>query len=110
VAAFDVDRRKVGLPLTEAIHAEPDCAEVFAPKLPESGTLVSMGPVLDGVAGHMADYPESEAVRVAARSPVDVAETLRAREAKCLSAICRSGRSAGFVTMQRPASKPMSQW
>lgn len=84
VAAFDVDRRKVGLPLTEAIHAEPNCAEVFAPKLPESGTLVSMGPVLDGVAGHMADYPESEAVRVATRSPVDVAETLRAREAEVL--------------------------
>jgi len=36
-----------------------------------------MGPVLDGVAAHMLDYPEDRAFRVADQKPVDVARVLR---------------------------------
>ena len=60
VAAFDVDRRKVGRPLEEAVFAAPNRARVFQAKLPVSGVQVSMGPILDGIAGHMADHPEDE--------------------------------------------------
>jgi myo-inositol-1-phosphate synthase len=53
----------VGRPLEEAVFAEPNCAQVFHTKLPSYGTKVEMGPPLDGVAPHMADYPEEQAFR-----------------------------------------------
>ena len=65
VCAFDVDRRKVGKPLEEAAFAEPNCTTVFQRELPLYGVTVQMGPVLDGVADHMADHPEHQAFRVA---------------------------------------------
>jgi len=84
VSAFDIDARKVGTPLEEAVFSAPNCAQVFAPKLPTSGVEVQMGPVLDGVASHMANYPDSEAVRPSKLDPVDVAEVLRATAAEVL--------------------------
>jgi myo-inositol-1-phosphate synthase len=84
VAAFDVDRRKVGRPLEEAVFARPNCCRVFAPDLPASGTTVQMGPVLDGVADHMAAYPDEDAFRVAEAEPVDIAKQLRASGAEVL--------------------------
>jgi len=58
VAAFDIDARKVGKDVNEAIFAEPNCTTVFCPNLPRSGVTVRMGKVLDGFSGHMKDYPE----------------------------------------------------
>jgi len=58
VAAFDIDTRKVGRDVTEAIFAEPNCTAVFCPDIPPSGVKVQMGPVLDGYSEHMADYPD----------------------------------------------------
>lgn len=76
VAAFDVDTRKVGQPLEVAVFAEPNCTRVFQEKLPAWGVPVEMGPVLDGVAAHMADAPEEHAFRVSDTAPVDVARRL----------------------------------
>ncbi len=59
VAAFDVDQRKVGHDVHEAIFAKPNCTTVFCSDLPLSGVLVRMGKILDGVASHMQDYPEN---------------------------------------------------
>ncbi len=84
VAAFDVDRRKVGQPLEKAIFARPNCTMVFQEEIPETGVTVQMGPVLDGVAPHMADYDEDEAFRVADAEPVDVAKALKEAEADVL--------------------------
>ncbi len=84
VAAFDIDRRKVGKPVEEAIFARPNCTMVFQEEIPASGVVVQMGPVLDGVAPHMADYPDDEAFRPADVEPVDVAEVLRNTEAEVL--------------------------
>lgn len=56
VAAWDVDARKVGRDVAEAIFAKPNCTLVFAPNVPATGTIVRMGPVLDGVAEHMAEH------------------------------------------------------
>ena len=61
VAAFDVDHRKVGRDVHEAIFAKPNCTTIFYPDLPPSGVTVRMGNILDGVAGHMKDYPEDHA-------------------------------------------------
>lgn len=78
VAAFDVDARKVGRPLEEAIFAAPNCAQVlFDPRQHCKGPKVHMAPVLDGVAAHMADWPEARAFRVSDARPVDVASLLR---------------------------------
>ncbi|MHB8767077.1 MAG: inositol-3-phosphate synthase [Deferrisomatales bacterium] len=84
VAAFDVDARKVGRPLHEAVAARPNCLQPLVPDLPGSGVTVAMGPVLDGVAPHMADYPEDRAFRVADRPPADVARMLRETGAQVL--------------------------
>ncbi len=59
VAAWDVDRRKVGRDVAEAIFAAPNCTTVFCADVPPTGSIVRMGRVLDGVSGHMADYAEA---------------------------------------------------
>ncbi len=56
VAAFDIDRRKVGCDVTEAIFAPPNCTLAFQPTLAPSGVTVSMGRILDGISEHMRDY------------------------------------------------------
>jgi myo-inositol-1-phosphate synthase len=76
VAAFDVDPRKVGQPLGQAIFAAPNCARVFAPEVP-AGPVVQMGPVLDGVSDYMLEQPEEQGFRVAKTKPVDVAAALK---------------------------------
>jgi myo-inositol-1-phosphate synthase len=58
VAAFDVDRRKVGKDVSEAIFEKPNCTTVFFRDVPPTGVKVSMGAVLDGVAEHMKDYKD----------------------------------------------------
>ncbi len=84
VAAFDIDRRKVGRPLEEAIFAKPNCTRIFQKVIPISNVVVQMGPILDGLAGHMLDYPEDEAFRPAEDEPVDVVRTLRESRAEVL--------------------------
>jgi len=84
VAAFDIDRRKVGHPLEEAIFAKPNCTRIFQSALPVSNVIVQAGPVLDGVAAHMADYPDDAAFRSADIEPTDVAAALRASGAEVL--------------------------
>jgi myo-inositol-1-phosphate synthase len=58
VAAFDVDARKVGVDVNQAIFAKPNCTKVFQKDVPDSGVIVRMGQVLDGIAEHMADYAD----------------------------------------------------
>ena len=84
VAAFDIDRRKVGKPVEEAIFAKPNCTKVFQSALPVSEVVVQMGPVLDGVAPHMADYADDEAFRPADEEPVDVVQVLKDARAEVL--------------------------
>ena len=82
VAAFDVDRRKVGQRLDQAILARPNCAMTIAPDLAPSPVTVEMGPVLDGVAPHMADHPDDDAIRASDAAPADIAAALRRAEAE----------------------------
>jgi myo-inositol-1-phosphate synthase len=58
VAAWDIDRRKVGRDVAEAIFAPPNCTAVFCEHVGETGTKVRMGKVLDGIAEHMANFPD----------------------------------------------------
>jgi len=65
VAAWDVDARKVGVDVAEAIFAKPNCTAIFCADVPASGVEVMMGNVLDGVAEHMQDYIDDRTFVVA---------------------------------------------
>jgi len=84
VAAFDIDRRKVGLPLHEAIFSPPNCTPRFAASIPANGPVVRMGPVLDGVARHMRDYPADRTFLPSDDPPCDVEAILRDTGAEVL--------------------------
>src|SRR5690606_40200598 len=58
VAAFDIDARKVGKDVSEAIFAAPNCTTVFQADIPATGVKVQMGPIMDGVSEHMLSRPE----------------------------------------------------
>ncbi|MCS7114358.1 MAG: inositol-3-phosphate synthase [Nitrososphaerota archaeon] len=81
VAAFDVDRNKIGKDLSEAIFVKPNCCANFA-SVPPLGVKVSPGPILDGVAEHMKSpfnvYDDNEI------KPVDVVKVLKEAEAEIL--------------------------
>ena len=58
VAAYDIDARKVGVDIHEAIFSAPNCTTVFCSEIPASSTTVRMGKILDGFSEHMKDYDE----------------------------------------------------
>jgi len=71
VAAFEVNKLKIGKDISEAIWQPPNvCADV-----PHKGVTVLPGPISDGVAPHMREsfycYDENEI------KPVDIAQVLR---------------------------------
>ncbi|NQT57742.1 MAG: inositol-3-phosphate synthase [Bacteroidetes bacterium] len=57
VAAFDVDKRKVGRDLSEAIFVETNMAYKYDVDVPHQDVIVQMGPILDGVPEHLANFP-----------------------------------------------------
>jgi len=77
VAAFDIDARKVGKDVSKAIFEKPNCTTVFCPDIPEMGVEVQMGPIMDGFAEHMLDYPEDQRFVPADKEPVDVTKVLK---------------------------------
>lgn len=77
VSAFDIDERKVGKPLNEAIFSKPNCTKVFKPEIKNFPVKVQMGEVLDGVAEHMKDYPSEKRFIVAKNKPCNVEKVLK---------------------------------
>jgi myo-inositol-1-phosphate synthase len=81
VAAFEVNKKKIGKDLAEAIFTEPNCCAKFA-EVPRLGVKVSPAPILDGVAEHMKEtfnvYGDSEI------KPVNVVEILKESRAEIL--------------------------
>ncbi|MDN5669960.1 MAG: inositol-3-phosphate synthase [Renibacterium salmoninarum] len=74
VAAFDVDAKKVGLDLAEAIGASENNTIKLA-DVPNSGVLVQRGPTLDGLGKYY-----RETIAESEQSPVDVTAALREAE------------------------------
>ena len=70
VCGFDIDPRKVGTHLINALRARPNCAMDHVDSLDftcvNSLAEVYSGPELDGVASHMLDYPEEVSFRTGA--------------------------------------------
>ena len=81
VAAFEVNKKKIGKDLAEAIFTEPNCCAKFA-EVPRLGVKVSPAPILDGVAEHMKKtfnvYGDGEI------KPVNVVEILKESRAEIL--------------------------
>jgi len=62
---FDIDERKVGMPLKEALRAKPNCAmdHVDEIDIPEN-VKVYLAPRFDGVMDYMLEYPEDVSFRL----------------------------------------------
>ena len=84
VAAFDIDVRKVGRPLEEAIFAPPNNTNVFHRSPRSSDVIVQVGPVLDGVSEHMLRHPPERRFEPSSASPVNVVDLLRDSGAEIL--------------------------
>jgi myo-inositol-1-phosphate synthase len=78
VAAFDVDAKKVGLDLSEAILASENNTIKIA-DVPPTSVLVQRGPTLDGLGRYY-----RETIVESDREPVDVVAALREAEADVL--------------------------
>ena len=77
VAAFDIDERKIGKTLDQALQERPNCTKIFVKKFPKSKTVVMMGPILDGVGDHMKDFPDDMTFVVSKEQPVDIVKELK---------------------------------
>ncbi len=87
VAAIDIDARKVGRDLHEAMFAAPNNTKVFYDRFSYRGVKVAMGNVLDGVSEHLKDYPEHQRFVVADRpnaTSADIEAVLRDSGAEIL--------------------------
>jgi myo-inositol-1-phosphate synthase len=71
-AAFDVDGKKVGRDVAEAIFAEPNNTVRLVEDLPPSGVQVQRGPTYDGLGSYY-----REMIQESDEEPVDVAASLR---------------------------------
>ena len=78
VLAFDIDERKVGSDVHQAIFSKPNCTTVFYPDVPPSGILVKMGKVLDSFADHMNDYDDENAFVLAKKPEPTKEEVVKA--------------------------------
>ncbi|MBN2124088.1 MAG: inositol-3-phosphate synthase, partial [Deltaproteobacteria bacterium] len=87
VAAFDIDGRKVGRDLSDALFQPPNCTREIYADIPPSGVAVRMGRVLDGVAEHMKHYDEKYTFRISDQEEPeqgDVVEALKTSGAEIL--------------------------
>ena len=81
VTAFEVNKRKIGRDLGEAIFVEPNACAKFA-EVPNLNVKVLSGPILDGVAPHMRE--SFQIYNSKDTKLVDVTEMLKEAEADML--------------------------
>lgn len=85
VAAFDVDSRKVGVDLSEAIFAAPNNAPKVC-DVPKTGVTVAKGPLMDGLG-----ESSSVLITVSQAADADVAAVLKASGAEVVINLLPSG-------------------
>ncbi len=101
VAAFDVDSRKVGKDLAEAIFAKPNTAPKVI-EIPKTGVTVQKGPLLDGVGASAQTI-----VEVSSTEDSDVAKILRQVRAEIVVNLLPSGaaKASDFYAEQALKAK-----
>lgn len=85
VAAFDIDARKVGKDLSQAIFSQPNNAPKIV-DVPRTDVTVRKGPVLDGVGEYTKNF-----VKISPEPEVEVAEILRKAGAEVVVNLVPSG-------------------
>lgn len=85
VSAFDIDARKVGKDLSEAIFAKPNNTLKFA-RVPKLGVYVQKGQVLDGVGDYVRDI-----IKIDRSHEVGATEVLKQSGAEMLVNLLPSG-------------------
>jgi myo-inositol-1-phosphate synthase len=85
VSAFDIDTRKVGKDLSDAIFALPNNTLKFA-DVPKSGVVIQKGPILDGVGESLKNV-----VQVSNAKEADVASELKKNGAEIMLNMLPSG-------------------
>lgn len=88
VAAFDIDVRKIGKDLAEAIFSPPNCTTVFCPDIPSTGVVVRMGRIMDGYSDHMADYADTRTFVPAKAPQPDKDEVIRVLKESGAEILC----------------------
>jgi myo-inositol-1-phosphate synthase len=97
VGAFDVDERKVGRDVGEAIFAAPNCTAIFHKDVPKLGVDVARGPSLDGVTAFMRNQaPDRSFLPSRAAEPTagDVVAQLKAAKAEVMISFLPVGSQA----------------
>ena len=87
VAAFDIDKRKVGKDISDAIFQLPNCTAIFCKDIPKTNVKVMMGKILDGFSPHMANYGDDYTFVLSEEkepSKDDIVNTLKESEAEIL--------------------------
>src|SRR3712207_2309988 len=77
VAAWDIDRRKIGRDVADAIFEKPNCTTVFCDHVPQSGVTVEMGRILDGFSDHMAEMRDDRTFLPADEAQPEKADVVR---------------------------------
>ena len=85
VSAFDIDIRKVGRDLSEAIFAPPNNTLKLA-SVPKSGIIIQKGPVLDGVGESL-----KSVVKISGDKEVNVTQSLKETETEIVLSMLPSG-------------------
>jgi myo-inositol-1-phosphate synthase len=85
VAAFDIDKRKVGKDLSEAIFAPPNNTPRIT-DIPKTGVTVQKGPLLDGIG-----KSTQTIIHASTQPDTDVAQALRQAHAEILVNLLPSG-------------------
>lgn len=100
VAAFDVDKRKVGKKLHEAINSEPNKTIKIADAL-EYDVIVQRGPTENSIIDEMRDY----FIHESDKSPVDVAKILKDSKAEIVLNYVPSGSDEATYSYAEAALK-----
>ena len=100
VAAFDVDERKVGKKLYEAINSEPNKTKKIADPL-EYDVIVQRGPTENSIIDEMRDYFTHESDK----PPVDVAKILKDSKAEIVLNYVPSGSDQATYAYAEAALK-----
>ena len=91
VAAFDVDKNKVGKDLSEAIYTKPNNTYVFQ-KVANLGVPVERGMTHDGLGKYL-----SQIIEKAPGPTADIVGILKEREVDVMVSYCRSARGGDQV-------------
>jgi myo-inositol-1-phosphate synthase len=106
VAAFDVDAKKVGRDVADAIFSEPNNTIRFADDVSPTGVVVSRGRTLDGLGAYYrdviteSDEPEADVIGVLREAEADVLVSylpVGSEEAAKFYAQCAIDAGVGFV-------------